>query len=270
MKSILLHVYDDSALDDRLQVALGLCRTFDAHLTCIQVTPYSAYVSFEPLGGVYTQNLVLDEIREREGGVRERLEARLALDDVRWDWVAMDGPVVPSLVKASALCDLLILGQFPGDGSPLDRTLPIVDELAVHAPCSVLVLPAGISSVDLSQPVVIGWNGSPEAANAIRNALPILRMASKVMIVSVDQDPKNFPQTATSSYLSRHGIFSELHVLPADRQHAAHVLEKFATDQGAACLVMGAYGRSRLRETLLGGVTKDMLGSSKVPLLLNH
>ena len=88
MKSVLLHVYDDDALDDRLQVALDICRTFDAHLTCLQVTPYNAYVSFEPLGGVYTQAAVLESVREREDDVRKRIGARLAQDDVRWDWIA--------------------------------------------------------------------------------------------------------------------------------------------------------------------------------------
>jgi len=271
MKSVLLHVYDDDALDDRLQVALDVCRTFDAHLTCLQVTPYNAYVSFEPLGGVYTQAAVLESVREREDSVRKEIEARLVQDDVRWDWIAADGPVIQKLVSASALSDLLVVGQYPGASDAVSQPLPIVDEVAVHAACAVLLVPTGVAAFDATRPAVIGWNASPEAANAIRHALPVLRAASAVRIVSVGEDSEAFPQTAASSYLSRHGVPSELHTLPAGPNGAAgRVLEDFAAKQGAGCLVIGAYGRSRLRETLLGGVTRDLLRTSRIPLLLGH
>ena len=270
MKSVLLHVYDDDALDDRLQVALDICRTFDAHLTCLQVTPYNAYVSFEPLGGVYTQTAVLESVRACEDKVRERIEGRLAQDDVRWDWIAADGPVVQTLVSASALSDLLVIGQFPGAADAVSQPLPIVDEVAVHAACAVLQVPAGVATFDAGRPAVIGWNASPEAANAIRNALPVLRASSAVHIVSVGEDGEAFPQTSASSYLSRHDVASELHTLPASPKGAGAVLEDFATKIGAGCLVIGAYGRSRFRETLLGGVTRDLLRTSRIPLLLGH
>ena len=64
MKSVLLHVYEDGALDARLQVALDFCRAHDAHLTCLHVTPYNAYVAFDPLGGAFTQGAVMDELRK--------------------------------------------------------------------------------------------------------------------------------------------------------------------------------------------------------------
>lgn len=270
MKSILLHIYDDDGLDDRLQVALDLCRAFDAHLTCLQVTPYNAYVSFEPLGGIYTQSMLLESVRAREDEVRNRIEGKLAHDDVRWDWVADDGPIVQKLVVSSALNDLIIVGQYPGRGDAIAPPLPIVDETAVEAACPVLVVPTGVARFDVLQPAVIGWNASPEAANAIRNALPFLRLAPKVYIVSVGEDGADIPQLSASAYLSRHGLVSELHTLPESSMRASAVLEKFATQYHAGYLVIGAYGRSRLRETLLGGVTRDLLRTSHIPLLLGH
>ncbi len=270
MKSVLLHVYDDDALDDRLQVALDICRAFDAHLTCLQVTPYNAYVSFEPLGGVYTQTAVLESVREREDEVRRRIEGRLAQDDVRWDWVAADGPVVQTLVSASALSDLLVISQYPGAGDAVSQPLPIVDEVAVHGACAVLMVPTGVATFDAGRSAVIGWNASPEAANAIRNSLPFLRAASAVDIVSVGEDAETFPQTSASSYLSRHNVASELHTLPADPEGVGAALEGFAGGRSAGCLIIGAYGRSRFRETLLGGATRDLLRTSHIPLLLGH
>ena len=270
MKSVLLHVYDDDGLDDRLQVALDICRSFDAHLTCLQVTPYNAYIAFEPLGGVYTQAALLESVREREDEVRKRVEGHLTVEDVRWDWIAEDGPVVQKLIQASALNDLLIIGQYPSSASALSQPLPIADEIAVYAACAVLVVPTGLAKFDTSQAAVIGWNASPEAANAVRNALPFLRQASSVHIVSVGEDGADFPQMAASSYLSRHSIASELHSLQKGSLRPPAALEKFATDCHAGCLVIGAYGRSRFRETLLGGVTRDMLRTSRIPLLMAH
>ncbi len=270
MKSVLLHVHDDDALDNRLQVALDICRTFDAHLTCIQVTPFNAYVSFEPLGGVYTQAAVLESVREHENEVRKRIEGRLVQDDVRWDWVATDGPVVQTLVNASALSDLLVIGQFPGAGDAVTQPLPIVDEAVVHAACAVLLVPSGVAAFDACRPAVIGWNASPEAANVLRHAMPLFHKASAVHVVSVGENGAEFPQMAASTYLSRHGVASDVYALAAHAEGASKVLEEFAAQRGASCLVMGAYSRSRFRETLLGGVTRDLLRTSRIPLLLSH
>ena len=270
MKSVLLHVYDDDALDDRFQVALDVCRAFDAHLTCLQVTPYNAFVSFEPFGGIYIENAVIESVHEREAETRQRIEGRLAHDDVRWDWVAADGNAAQTLVRASALSDILVVSQYPGTGDWVSRPLPIVDDVAVHAACAVLVSPQGVSRFEIGRPVVVGWNGSAEAANAIRLSLPVLKAAPVVHIVSIGEDGADFPQMEASTYLSRHGIASELHVLAGGQGGTGEVLENFAESEGAGCLVMGAYGRSRLRETLLGGVTRQLLGATRIPLLLGH
>jgi nucleotide-binding universal stress UspA family protein len=270
MKSILVHIYEDSALDARLQVALDLCRAHDAHLTCLQTTPYAAYVAFDPLGGSFAQGPVLDALRERETDLRSEIEGRLAKDDVRWDWAQADGDVVQLLAAWSALSDLAIISQTDPSAEALSRPLGIADTLVINAGCPVLVVPAGVSQIDAAKPVVLAWNASAEAAHALRQSLPILRAASAVHIVSVGEDGGDFPQTAASEYLARHGVSSDLHLLDGKGKRVDEILVDFARSKAAACLVMGAYGRSRLRETLLGGVTKRLLAHSPVPLVLSH
>lgn len=268
MKSILLHIYEDEALESRLQAALDAARAFGGHITCLQATPFTAYVAFDPMGGAFAQTAVMDELRTRESELKSRLEARLAHEDVAWDWAQVDGDVVASLAQWSALNDMVVVSQFNRKGE--DDALPIVDALAIESACPVLVVPGDAKGLNLSAPVVLGWNASAEAAGTIRQALPVLQAASAVHIVSVGEDGMDFPQMAASAYLSRHGVKSELHTIAAGRAKPAEALVNFARESGAGMIVMGAYGHSRLRETLLGGVTRDLLASSRIPLLLGH
>jgi nucleotide-binding universal stress UspA family protein len=93
-------------------------------------------------------------------------------------------------------------------------------------------------------------------------------MASQVHLVSIGRQEDEFPQLGASEYLSRHGIASELHLIDPGIRDAEDVLHQFALDKGAGCLLIGAYGHSRLRETLLGGVTRYLTLQSRVPLML--
>ncbi len=270
MKSILLHAHNDDAFHDRLQVALDICRAFGGHLTCLHVTPYSAYIAFDPLGGMAAQSIIIEGLRASEDALRSRVEARLACEDVQWDWQSSEGPVASTIVAETSLSDLVILSQFCDADDGNDKPLPIVDEVAVYAACPVLIVPKGVGQLRMDGGAVVGWNASPEAANAVRAALPLLKNAASVYIVSVGEDGEAFPQTAASAYLSRHAIASDLHELAGSNRHAGQILHDFAVSQHASLLVTGAYGRSRLREMLLGGVTRNLLATSKIPLLVAH
>jgi nucleotide-binding universal stress UspA family protein len=117
---------------------------------------------------------------------------------------------------------------------------------------------------------MIAWNGSPKAANALRLALPLLRKASAIHIVTIVEEKEGFPATGASLYLSRHGLASQLHEWPADGRSVAAALQDAAATLGAAYIVIGAYGHSRFSEAVYGGVTRDFLRQSRVPLLLAH
>lgn len=270
MKSVLLHAHYDNAMFDRLQVALDVCRMFDAHLTLLHVTPYSGYIAVDPLGGVFAQGTIIADLNARESELHQDILAKLEHEDVRWDWVTMDGDVADSIAAASKLTDLVILSQRSNTENSSQMPLPIVDDIVVNAGCAVLLVTNGVNRLQGIDSAVIGWNGSAESAHAIRMAVPLLKKASSVHIASVGGEDEEYPQADANCYLSRHNIVSDLHELPGTGRSAAMTLHDFAVSKQASVLVMGAYGRSRLRETLLGGVTRTLLGSSKIPLLLSH
>ena len=116
---------------------------------------------------------------------------------------------------------------------------------------------------------MVAWNGSGEAANALRTAIPLLA-GRRVELVSVGKDDGSFPATDALTYLSRHDIHAEARIVERGGVTVEEALEKAAEAMGAGLIVMGAFGKSRLRETLFGGVTQYLVTSGRFPLLLAH
>ena len=272
MRSILLYVHEDDCLEGRLQVALDLCRQNDGHLTCIQAIPYDLSVAGDFYYPVAAE--VVSQLHQEAKELRDKLEQRLADEDVPWDWIYADGLASRQISRHAPLSDLLVLGSVNPAGSA-EHPSKLVSEMVSQIRAPILVIPAMIKSLSLNSPAVVAWNGSPEGAHALRAAMPMLSRASEVYIVTVSEpeDAERFdlPPTGALKYLARHGVEAEITELPHETGGSiARTLLKAAESREAAYLVMGAYGRSRFREWVLGGVTHEMLSDPQVPLLLSH
>jgi hypothetical protein len=124
---------------------------------------------------------------------------------------------------------------------------------------------------------LIAWDGSYEAANAIRASIGLLKLASKVQVVQIMAEEKkdSFPGTRLLEYLSRHDIHAELSVIEAgvdsgDDDVISATLIARAEAINASYLLMGGYSHSRIGEYVFGGVTRTLLGGCPVPLLMAH
>jgi nucleotide-binding universal stress UspA family protein len=121
--------------------------------------------------------------------------------------------------------------------------------------------------------VMICWDGSRPAARAVADALPFLKKAKQVEIVIVSEKPNKkdeIPGADLGQHLARHGLKVELeHITSPDIDVASTILS-YVADSGADMIVMGGYGHSRVREFVLGGVTRRMLESMTVPVLMSH
>jgi nucleotide-binding universal stress UspA family protein len=212
---------------------------------------------------------VLEKLGEEEDAHRARTEAQLGGEGISWDWVQRDGQAAQMLVDQSRLTDLVVL-SLPSAERRANGPLSLTADVALHARSPVLAVPPGISSLDCSGVAVVAWNGSMEASHALRFALPILRLAKAVHIVTVTEKDAAYPATDASHYLALHGIGSELHERPQDEEDIAQIMLAAATELGASYIVMGAYGHSRIREAVLGGATGGMFDRSHLPLLVAH
>lgn len=269
MKTVLLYATEDNGMESRLQAALDVCRAFESHLDCVQVTPFDAIIMGDPFGGVYALPNVVAAVQDVEDDHKARIEGRLQAEGVSWDWSRFTGQPAQAVVERSYLADLIVL-SLPDEDGGYSGPQAIAADVAMHARAPVLAVERQVKAIDCFGPALIAWNGSPEAASALRASLPLLHKASAIHIVTVVEEKAGFPPTDASLYLSRHGLAAELHEWPLGERSVADALREAAGTLGAAYIVMGVYGHSRFREAVLGGVTRDLLHNCQVPLLLAH
>jgi nucleotide-binding universal stress UspA family protein len=268
MKSLLLHVQDDPGMEARLQAALSLARATIGHISCLHVTPISLYIASDGIAGAYMMPSFAKALDEMEKKMRTRIETHLKNEDVSWDYEHVDGDAAQEIVSRSSLADLIVMGRYHHRET---RYTPIslIGDVLQNTRAPILVQPQELASIDVFGPAVVGWNGSFEAANALRAALPLLKMASAVHIVNVEEPKEHMmPSLAASTYLARHDIMSELHAIPVTDTPVEDAIRSTAQVMGAGYIVMGGYGHGRAREFLLGGVTRTLLKECPIPLIM--
>ena len=269
IKTILLHVQNDASLDARLQAALSLARATGAHLRCLHVTPIEAYVTTDSFGGLFVLDGIMERIDEEEAKLRSSLEMRLKTEDVLWDYQQVAANTVTELVRCAALSDIVVAGR----QSHLDRgpglEIGIIGDVLMAIRSPLLIPGDGATTFDPFGGAVIAWNGSYEAANAVRNAVGMLKLSSSVRVLRLI-DGDQAPPTMLLEFLSRHGIHAELDSWVLEQDSVPDLLVEYAIQKGAGCVVMGGYGHSRAGEFLFGGVTRALLKRCPIALVLSH
>ncbi len=269
MKLVLLHVNNDSGQEARLLAALAIVRQHQAQLTCVQVTPISDFVMTDPFGGSYAVTTLFETLEKQAAEMRATIETRLAKEGIQWDWSIHDGDVAGTIVRRSQLSDLIILSQAEDARGTRGHSLSLVADVAVHARTPVFAVPATGRAFEPGGVALVAWNGSPEAAHAVRAALPMLKLAGAVHVITFDEQ-MDFPLDDLQRYLTARGVLADYAEHPLGGKPVGEALCLAAMQHNAAYIVMGAYGHSRFREAVLGGVSGHMLAHSTVPLLLAH
>lgn len=267
MKNILLLVHDDAGQESRLQAALDLARALRGHLVCLDVAIIPIIVSeFHRVGG---KAVTFKEEEARERKNREDLEARLAREDVSWSWIDQTGDPAASLREQAGLADVIVVSRRL-DSELLPDTRRIVSEVVVGVDKAVVAVPEHAEGLDVAGQAMIAWDGSQEATKALRAAVPLLKLARTVTIVEIGDGPIGTPARDAAVYLSRHGVEPVVVQRRASSLSTADALLAEAMAEGASYIVMGAFGRSRLVEALFGGVSREMLTKSSIPLVMAH
>jgi len=266
MKTILLLVHDDEGQEARIQAALDVTRAIDGHLKCLDVAAVPIFV-----GDFYSgagEAMLLAEERQHEGENRTRVEARLAHEDVRWDWTDVTGAIGPELEEASTLADLIVINR------SLDFPLPdmrgIAGDLLTRSGKPILAVPQESRGFDPFGHVLVCWDGSACATAAMRAAVPLLKLARVVTVFEIGEDGVPTSVEDAAEYLSRHDIHAVTERRRWRTKHKAEVILEQIQQERADYVVMGGFNHLRLREALFGGVTRTMLGTSPVPIFMAH
>jgi nucleotide-binding universal stress UspA family protein len=257
MRSILVNADRKPGSDARIDTALDIARLTDGHVTVLVDTPVTRYIAMDPMGGSYVISDALEQARGEDDAAAEAIEARLSRGDVPFDVLRSEEDPINALGRAARLSDLVVVSRTDG----------LAGELALISSTPVLALPEGKTFEMPIRRACIAWDGGEQAASALRAAVPLLGDCQLVKLITVAEKPGGFPATEALRYLSRHGIHAELE----EHERRGSTEETLATavaQNHAELLVMGAYGKSRMREFLFGGVTAYFLDDASAPALL--
>lgn len=269
MRNILIDADSTSAMTTRMETALEIGRRYGSHLNFVISSPYQQFIATDPFGGIYVSPQQLADVQLRDAELEATLSKVLNANDVPWDITMADGTSLACLSQFASLSDLIIV-SLGGRDRRGRAEWSLAADLAMSVPVPVLALPDESKLIDFEAPVMIAWNGSPQAAQALRCAVPLIRSAQSVVVVQVSPNDGILAAEDALKYLSRHDIHGELRTIEAEKEDTADALSKAAQEIDAGLIVMGVFGRSMVRETLFGGVTRSLLDEAPAPLLLAH
>jgi nucleotide-binding universal stress UspA family protein len=184
------------------------------------------------------------------------------------DWRVIDGDTPNDLIFEARHADLVILGpQTPAPAynvhaSPVDITL--------GGGGPVLITPHRINKSKIGERVLVAWNGSREAARALRDALPLLVDNAAVEVRVAHPKDAEHDTALLTHHLERHGYRPNIETVVDEGQSISEWLASEASRTECDLIVMGLYGHARFQEFVLGGVSRDMLHSPPLPLLISH
>jgi len=267
MKNILVLMHDDGGQEARFQCALDLARVFNGHLTCLDVSILPAMVNDYAMFGGAALLMADEEQAERDN--RARMEPRLAVEGVPYDWFDITGDLTGAIREASAMIDVIVVNRRLDNEMYPDMLGPI-GEILIKSGKPVLAVPEDARAFDATGHALVAWDGSREAEAALRAAVPLLQLAERVTILEIDDEAHKVSAIEAAEYLSRHSVKATICRRPAAKDGASAVILNEVESESAAYVVMGGFGHSRLVEAMLGGVTRRMLCESPVPLFLAH
>jgi nucleotide-binding universal stress UspA family protein len=274
IRSILVHLDGGTHAEARLQFAHQLARLHDAVLTTLfAVTPQ--YLPLLPLEGDTLASRMAGRIDPgHRAHARELVERARSWGPVAIEWLELNGePVIRSFAHRALSADLLVLGQRdPRDATAFDVPGDFAEAVIIDGGRPALVVPFAGSAMPQPKTVLVAWKPTPECARALTASLPILRVASKVHLVCAsDNIDEGFPAPVELiPYLHLHGIDHVHEHRRLDESGAGREILALASETAADLVVMGCYGHTRARELVLGGASRVVLDSMRVPVLMAH
>jgi nucleotide-binding universal stress UspA family protein len=287
-----------AAGNGRLELALNLAQANKAHLTAVYALPeprgsaaWPAGVGLPPtvLGPVSPEGAraiggqpisaaapVAQVLREAERAdtIEQRFREELPVRALDGEWHRLDHTDLAEMIQLAKATDLAILGQYPGDDSD-GLTWLRADDLMIDSGRPVLIVPYAGTFERVGKRVLVAWDGTREANRALHDALPLIGAAEAVTVMHVGTQQADLDRDRPwleriVRHLGRHGIKAQPEESPRGDIPISNALLSRAADFSADLIVAGAYHHSHLRESLLGGVSRELLDHMTVPVLMSH
>jgi len=275
-KTIAIHLDDGPRCAIRITLAASLATRFEGKLIGIVPTGVpDVMLSMDTAlpDGLEVVALSLAHLRTRAEATAQAFDAQCKTLSVRAESRLVVEEALDATVEHGRCSDLIVVGQTDRHRAPDGLAFDFPQQALLHAGPPVLVVPCAGVFATVGQNVLVAWKGTRESANAVRNALPLLRSAQRVTLVEVSDAPERAAGDdslmSAKAWLESHGIEVRAQRELALAGVGSQLLSRAAAI-GADLIVCGGYGHSRLREWMLGGVTRHLLEHMTVPVLFSH
>ncbi|MFN4164721.1 MAG: universal stress protein [Ferrovibrio sp.] len=275
-RDIVVHLTLDPRNAARIQLAIGLARRFGARVSGLYTVPPPNVPYY--MGEYIPTELIqkqMDEAQKASVSAHTEFMSTCAGAGIEHRWLSSELAPVEALRLTVRASDIAIVGQpdpNPADPSSIPYGTDVLPhELALQAGRPVLAVPHNGPVAEIGRRILVAWNGKREATRALHDAMPLLRSAETVHLVTVGPERKGRTMLAeVTEHMQRHGLRLETAIVDPAGQKVGTALMAEAQKRQADLVVMGAFGHSRLREMVFGGVTETILSSMSLPVLLSN
>lgn len=277
-RNIMVYLDQGDSNQARVDSALAIASTHGAALTGVALIVQSSLAILQRLGVTNAPDLYEKSRADVQESV-DRFHERAAAVGVEADVLKLEcseGDAPARLSRVARVYDLSILRQANPDSDNTAFVARLSEEVMFSSGRPVLYMPyIGAHQIPFKRGL-IAWDGSRSSSRAVHDALPLLENMDQVTILVINSnkmEPSSdavLPGEGLSRHLHRHGISSEIQRLQRGDSSTSTLILNELANTGADLLVMGGYGTPKLREIILGGVTRTVLETMTVPVLMSH
>ncbi|MRW89726.1 universal stress protein [Duganella sp. FT80W] len=277
-KNVLVHADLSPHATNRYDLACQVAYSHEAHLVGAAFTGLNTeyYRNAAYAYGAMIPQVDLPFIKDNCEKALTSFAGKAHISGASYEGRSSDDDAETGLVLQARYADLVVLSQNDPDLSGPDWLPKLPEHICLHSGRPVLLVPYAGHYARIDQHALVAWDGSRAATRAVTDALPLLRRSQRVTLAVFNAQPHNGvhgeqPGADIALYLARHGVKVEVsqQTTPPELD-IGNALLSLAADLGVDLLVMGAYGHQRWREIVLGGVTRRVLQSMTVPVLMAH
>ncbi|MBV9827095.1 MAG: universal stress protein [Alphaproteobacteria bacterium] len=277
LRDVLVVIENTENVAPRIAAAAALVAgDTDARIVGLYATGYPLSTSYGDLAG-WTQLVDAYMTAQRNEGTTAEAAFRqeLATRHRGGDWLYREDDATLATTALAAQYDIVVMGQPDPEASTGDLVGLQPEQVVLGCGRPVLVVPYAGNFVEIGKRVLVAWNATREAARALHDAMPLLERAEGVTVIEVDPPGSiagvvRLTAEDVAAGLSARGIAATAETETAGDISVDDLLLSRAADRGVDLLVMGGYGHSRLREFVMGGVSRGIFQHMTVPVLMSH
>lgn len=278
MKTILASLAHLGRLDEVLEAAIHIAKANDGHVIGYYPIPGPARIVYAAPGADFPLDEHVTRLYQEQLPItKAKFEDRMRRSGVEFEWrdeKRFEPLVTKGILEHGREADLIILGHDAAGSKTAKEEVGFIADVVLGAGRPVLVVPPATDKTFKADKIAIGWNASRESCRAAFDSLPLLEKASDVLLAWINPEKKlgkkeKLPGAELAAALARHDVPVTIKGI-SNRNRTAKAMINMVEEHDIDLLVMGAYGHSRLREQILGGVTEHILKNLPCPVLLGN